>query len=290
MASDKIKILFKALAFFIPYLIRRAVQRIAAIHHSWTWRPTPDTQNVVVLGGSFAGIELVRRLAETLPTGYRVILVEKNSHLNYAFNFPRFAVMKGHENEVFIPYHGVEKQAPVGILTRIQGVAVGLTQTQVILASGERIHYAYLVIATGSSQPLPVQVTATEQEEACSELRGVQGIIDASERIAVVGGGAVGVEMASDIKDFYPDKDVTLIHSRDRLLNGFGGRLGAYALAVLRDELDVRVLLSERPALPGRRGGIGGPAALTFSDGNVEEFDLVVCFEVHAPPLSLFSI
>ncbi|KAK0654817.1 hypothetical protein B0T16DRAFT_424041 [Cercophora newfieldiana] len=261
----------------------------------WTWRPTPTpdtvTKNVVVLGGSFAGIELVRRLVETLPTGYRVILVEKNSHLHYAFNFPRFAVMKGHESEAFIPYRGVERQAVVGILTRIQGVAVGLTQTQVILASGERIGYAYLAIATGSSQPLPARVTATEQEEACRELRGVQGIIGASERIAVVGGGAVGVEMASDIKDFCPDKDVTLIHSRERLLNGFGERLGAYALAALRDELDVRVLLGERPALPVHviRGGMAGPAALTFSDGNVEEFDLVINCTGQRPNSSILS-
>jgi NADH dehydrogenase FAD-containing subunit len=50
----------------------------------------------------------------------------------------------------------------------------------------------------------------------------VQETIRQSQSVAVVGGGAVGVQLSSDIKDFYPDKDVTLIHSRERLLSHFG--------------------------------------------------------------------
>lgn len=50
----------------------------------------------------------------------------------------------------------------------------------------------------------------------------MQETIRQSQSVAVVGGGAVGVQLSSDIKDFYPDKDVTLIHSRERLLSHFG--------------------------------------------------------------------
>lgn len=118
-----------------------------------------------------------------------MVLIEKNSHLNYAFNFPRFAVMTGHEHEAFIPYDVVERAGPAGILTRIQDVAVGLTATQVRVASGEAVDYGYLAVATGPWQPLPAQVVATEREEACRELRGVQRLIKPSSRIAIVGGG-----------------------------------------------------------------------------------------------------
>jgi len=83
--------------------------------------------------------------------------------------------------------------------------------------------------------------------------------------------------MASDIKYLYPKEDVVLIHSRNRLMNCFGERLGGYVLATLRDELNVRVMLGERPALSEKGSIMAGPATVDFSDGNMEEFDLVVC-------------
>lgn len=275
MPSDNVKLIGKALGFFLPHLGRVAFQRVAALRHAWTWQDTADAKNVVVLGGSFAGIELATRLAETLPTGFKVVWVEKNSHLNYSFNFPRFSVLTGHEHTAFIPYDGVACGAPAGIFTRIQDTAVGLTENQVLLASGDKLDYAYLAIATGSSQPLPVQVAATERDDACHELQGVQETIKASQRIAIVGGGAVGVELASDIKDFYPDKDVTLIHSRGQLMSHFGKRLQDYTLSALRDELKIRVLLNERPQMPAG-GNMATSAKLAFSDGREEQFDLIV--------------
>jgi NADH dehydrogenase FAD-containing subunit len=276
MFSDHVKIIGKSLAFALPYLPRLAGQRVTALHHAWTWQDTPNAQNVVVIGGSFAGVELVKGLAETLPTGFKVVWIEKNSHLNYSFNFPRYSVMTGHEHTAFIPYDGVSRGAPAGIVTRIQDTAVGLTEDQVLLASGDKIDYTYLAIATGTSQPLPVQVSATEREDACTELQGVQDTIRTSQTIAIVGAGAVGVELASDIKSFYPDKSVTLIHSRGQLLSHFGKRLQDYTLSALRDELQIRVLLNERPKLPAGGNGMARSACLTFSDGREEQFDLIV--------------
>ncbi|OBT67914.1 hypothetical protein VE03_02499 [Pseudogymnoascus sp. 23342-1-I1] len=275
MVWDNVKIIGKALIFYLPLLVRLSIQRVAALLHSWTWRDTADFKNVVVIGGSFAGMELLKRLAETLPTGFKVVWIEKNSHLNYTFTFPRFSVMSGHEHMSFIPYDGVAKNAPPGIFRRIQDRAVGLTKNQVLLASGDKIDYAFVAIATGSSQPLPIQVLATERNDACHELQGVQETIRASHNIAIVGGGAVGVELASDIKDFYPDKDVTLIHSRGQLLSHFGKRLQDYALKALEDELKVRVLLNERPMMP-TEGRMARYASLTFSDGHKEKFDLII--------------
>ncbi|KFY47074.1 hypothetical protein V495_02114 [Pseudogymnoascus sp. VKM F-4514 (FW-929)] len=275
MAWDHVKIIGKALAFYFPLLVRLAIQRVAALLHRRTWRDTANFKNVVVVGGSFAGMELVKRLSETLPTGFKVVWIEKNSHLNYTFTFPRFSVMTGHEHMSFIPYDGVAKSAPNGIFKRIQDTAVGLTKNQVLLASGDKIDYAYVAIATGSSQPLPVQVLATERSDACHELQGVQETIKASQNIAIIGGGAVGVELASDIKDFYPGKDVTLVHSRGEILSHFGKRLQDYALEALKDELKIRVLLNERPKMPAG-GSMARSASLTFSDGHEEKFDLII--------------
>jgi NADH dehydrogenase FAD-containing subunit len=113
-------------------------------------RNTPNAKNVVVLGGSFAGIELVNRLVETLPTGYKAVWIEKNSHLNYSFNFPRFSVLPGHEQTAFIPYDGIARGAPTGIFSRVQDRVIGLTENQVLLASGIRS-----TMRTSQSRPSP---------------------------------------------------------------------------------------------------------------------------------------
>ncbi|KAJ5167744.1 uncharacterized protein N7482_003338 [Penicillium canariense] len=180
MSSGKIKVFIKALGFFVLHFGRSPVQRVAACGHSWTWHSTPGAQKVVVLGGSFAGIEL------TLPTGYKAVWIEKNSNLNYSFNSPRFSVLTGHEQTAFIPYDGVAKGAPPGIFARIQDRAVAITENQVLLASGDHVEYAYLAIETGSFQPLPVQLVSTELNGACHELKGVQQIIMASQKIAII--------------------------------------------------------------------------------------------------------
>lgn len=273
MAFDKLRLYGKFISFFIPYGIKLLRQRVAALYHRWTYETVPGAKNVVVVGGSWAGIELARRLSNTLPTGYKVVMVERNSHFHYTFNFPRFSVLRGREHTAFIPYDGIVKNAPEGIFSHVKDTVDNITATEVHLASGDKIDYEYLAIATGSSQPPPARLSSTDWEEACSELRGIQESIQAAGKIAVVGGGAVGIELASDIKEFYPDKEVTLIHSRGQLMNSFGKRLHDHVLSVF-EGLKIRVLLNERAKIPN--GDLGSSKTLTFSDGREELFDLVV--------------
>ncbi|KAJ7146145.1 oxidoreductase [Mycena epipterygia] len=268
MASDKLKLFTLVLKIFIPYGFKLLYQKLQAVNHRWTYKDLPTAQNVVVIGGSFAGLALARRLIDTLPTGYKVIMIEKNSHFNFSWVFPRFAVVTGHEEKAFIPYDGVGRGAPVGIWRHVCDSVTRVTATHVYLASGEEIEYAFLAIATGASQPVPAKVLATESREGCAELRTVQQNIRNAARIAVLGGGAVGIEIASDIKSFFPAKDVTLFHSRSQLLPTFQHRLHDY-VAEAFEKLGIRIVYEERPQiLPGQR-------SLRTSTG-VEEFDLII--------------
>ncbi|KAI1344204.1 hypothetical protein F5Y15DRAFT_365834 [Xylariaceae sp. FL0016] len=274
MLSDKARFVFKLLRFFVPQGFRVLGQRIAAQHHSLTYKPTPNRKNVVIIGGSFAGIHLARRLAQSLPTGYKVVLIEKNSHFNFAFQFPRVSVMPEREHTVFIPYDGIVQGAPEGIFTQIRDTVTSIEDNYVVLTSGEKIDYSYLALATGSSQPAPVKASSAERRDACMELRGMQQRIEKSQRIALIGAGAVGIEISTDIKDLYPNKEVTLIHSRSKVMNQFGKKLSDYTEQRLKD-LGIRTLLNERPQVPADLSS-EEPKTLTFSDGHSETFDLVI--------------
>lgn len=87
----------KALRAMIGLGVQRAMQQIQAVSHRWTRRDTENAKNVVIIGGSYAGIHLARRLSETLPMGYKAVLVERNSHFNHLYVFPRFAVVPSRE-------------------------------------------------------------------------------------------------------------------------------------------------------------------------------------------------
>ncbi|PVH96108.1 FAD/NAD(P)-binding domain-containing protein [Periconia macrospinosa] len=267
MASDIFRLIISVLRLGLPLLPRLLSQKLYAIYHKWVYKATPSAKNVVVLGGSFAGVELVKRLCDTLPTGYKVILIEQNSHFNFTFNFPRFSVLPGREHLLFIPYDGIARSKPDGIFTLVQGEAVGITENAIRLSSGGKVEFEYLAIATGSSSPPPAKLAAHNRDDACAEFQGLQKKIAHSNKIAVVGGGAVGIELAADVKTFYPDSDVTLIHSRDQLLPNFGKRLHDHVTLVF-EQLGIRILLNERPEL--------GSNTLAFSNGGVENFDLVI--------------
>jgi NADH dehydrogenase FAD-containing subunit len=52
-------------------------------------------------------------------------------------------------------------------------------------------------------------------------LQGYQSQLRRARHVTIVGGGAVGVQMALDLKELYPEKGVTLIHSRGALMHQF---------------------------------------------------------------------
>ncbi|KAJ4300939.1 hypothetical protein N0V90_003028 [Kalmusia sp. IMI 367209] len=284
MISDIIRLALQILGFLPSYAFTALRQRISAIIHKRIYKTLPVDQlkNVVIIGGSFGGYQVVKRLTETLPTGYRVVLVEKNSHLNYVFAFPRFSVVSGYEPYAFIPYSGLAKGAPEGVFQHVRDTAIQVTDRHVELLSGEKLDYSYLVIATGTSSALPNKVLSTDSVGAQEELRGMQAKIARAERIAIVGGGAVGVELAGDIKDVYPTKEVTLIHSREQLLPSFGKRLHDHVVKTLSD-MNVTLRLNERPSLTGES------RTLHFSTGEDKEFDLIIPCTGQRPNSTILS-
>lgn len=279
MALQRFKLMLVYIRHLIPISWTLLSEKAKGLFHKLTYRTTETCKNVIIIGGSFSGLYLAQKLIQSLPTGHRVILIDKNSHFNYTFNFPRYSVLQGHEHLAFIPYDGIAKDAPTGIYQHVRGLVTSVTKDTVTLETGEIIPYAYLAIATGATQKPPAGLLATEAQEGCTELQDRQKSIMKAKNIAVIGGGAVGVELATDIKSYYPEKSVTLIHSRERLLPRFGGQLHEKVMDALQ-KLNIEVRLGERPKLPlkNEKGESeqGNDQSLRFSDGKVVVYDLIV--------------
>ncbi|KAA8642832.1 hypothetical protein EYZ11_005779 [Aspergillus tanneri] len=223
--------------------------------HRLTYRTVAHPRNVVVVGASFAGYHAARCLASSLPTGYRVVVVEKNSHFQLTWVLPRFSVVRGHEQKAFIPYGHYLSSVPEGSCKWVQDTVVQVLVSgdededrpnQVCLESGTVIDFEYLVVATGSSAALPSRVGVTSKKEGMEMLVRQQDRLLAASNVVVLGGGPAGIELAADAKETYPEKNVTLVHSRSRLLNDhFGPTLGRRAKEEL-ERLGVSMRLGER--------------------------------------------
>lgn len=215
--------------------------------------------NVVVLGASMAGYHAAKTIAESiLPNSpYHVVVVEPHDHFHFTWVLPRFSVVEGHEDKAFIPYGPHLRQVPDGVLRWIQGRALRITKNSVLLSSGEEIPHAFLVVATGAgaTDALPSRVDADDKAEGVAKLRDIQNRIKVARNLVVVGGGAAGVELATDAKSCYPEKTVALVHSRDNVMHRFGPRLQNAAMDGLRD-LGVDVITGDRLVGEDKKRGV----------------------------------
>lgn len=240
---------------------------------------SPEPRNIVVVGASFAGYHAARLIATTLPktTPFTVVVVEPNTHFQFSWVLPRFCVVEGHEHKAFIPYGPYLASAPTGRVRWVRDRVVSVADGKVRLRAGDEagckeIPYEYLVVATGSGagDALPSRVGVEDKRDGCEALKAMQVRIRGAERLIVVGGGAAGVELATDAKEHHPEKKVTLVHSRPGVMHRFGPELQAAALKGLQD-LGVEVFLGER--LIGHDEETG---AVTLSSGKTLSCDFLV--------------
>jgi NADH dehydrogenase FAD-containing subunit len=268
------KILFftRFLLAALPIMIERFMQSLRARIHRLTYRAVDNPRNIVIIGGSFGGFFLAQRLANSVPTGYRVVLVEKKSHFNFTWIFPRVSVVAGHEHKAFIPYGPGVAAAPAGSLVFRQALATAIDDKTVELQDGSKLDYDYLAIATGSTGSPPWNFTTGEKRDGMGVFRDMQQRIRDAKDLVVVGGGAVGVELATDAKSKYPEKNVSLIHSRERVMNTFGPKLHEYAMERM-NLLGVNVHLGER--VP-EKAESEAPSVLTLKSGKTVPYDVLV--------------
>ena len=173
-------------------------------------------------------------LAKSLPPSALLLLIEQSSHMIHRFVLPRYSVYPSHEHKAFIPYGQLlhnnsidlnAHQHPSQCESRvIQARATRITNAHIDLdrpvkGFGTRVPYNYLVYALGAKLPGFLSSVVDSDKGASTDwIRLLQHKIQNSSKVVVVGGGALGIQFASDIKERYPEKRVTLIHSRERFL------------------------------------------------------------------------
>ncbi|WZH48592.1 Oxidoreductase [Fusarium acuminatum] len=242
---------------------------------------TAGLKNVIVIGGSYVGLAAVKELATLLPVTHRVLLIEPHSHFHHLFAFPRFAIVPDHEHKAFIPYTGFLSSLPNATNHSIvQARVLSLQKNNLTLdrswQGSTEIPFEYAVVATGTRLQAPSNMQYDDKKTSVDYFRTYQQGIKNANSIVIVGGGAVGVQMATDLGEVYPEKKVTLVHSRDRLMQLYHEKMDA----IIRDrlqELGVDVITGTRAVLPSKGFPTDGSSfELELNNGRKIQTDLVI--------------
>jgi pyruvate/2-oxoglutarate dehydrogenase complex dihydrolipoamide dehydrogenase (E3) component len=138
--------------------------------------------------------------------------------------------LPSHEHKAFIPYTGIFAGIPDSDRHAIINARVtSLNDKSVVLdrawEGSEIVPFDYLIIATGTRLPAPGSMDSDEKTSSVEYFQKYQAGVKQAQSIVIVGGGAIGVQMATDIKEIYPNKQVTLVHSREHVMPVYDPRL-----------------------------------------------------------------
>jgi len=182
---------------------------------------SPARPSVVILGGGYGGINAAKALDDVAD----VTLVDPTEAFVHNVAAWRALVEPEWLDRIFLPY---EHLLAHGRFVRDRAVAID--GRRVTLASGHVMEPDYLVLATGSSYPFPAKTEEPDIASARSRFRAAHEALLAADRALIIGAGPAGLELAGEIKAFFPDKQVTIADVSEDILTG------PYDQA-LRDEL-----------------------------------------------------
>eukprot|EP00128_Syssomonas_multiformis_P001126 Colp12_sorted_trinity150504_noHs@21811 len=205
---------------------------------------------VVVVGGGYAGTAV----AKALDPYFNVVLIDRKNYFLHVIGALRSLANASWTNNVLIPYDALLKNGYVlqGEVTKIESDAVHVANLP------DPIKFDYLVIATGSSYAFPVKVAQPNRENAFKFYEEAAEEVTKASKIVIIGAGPVGVELAGEIKERYPEKDVTIVGASEKLIPGPFNDTFRAKLSSDLETLGIKVVLGEKALVEGQdAGGFG---------------------------------
>lgn len=226
------------------------------------------TKRIIIVGGGYAGTMLARALDDRAD----ITLIEPRD--KWVHNVAMIRAMAQPEllDQIIMPYDGLLKNGRV-----VRGRVQSLRETSAVLENGDEVSGDILVVATGSTYAAPLKMQSDDSAEFLKNARKTMTRIDKAQSLAIVGAGAVGVELSGEIAAVRPEKQITLVTADSQLFPGYPKKLGR-SIARQLGELGVKLRLGERIAKLEKSDQPYKPATgkLLLSDGFPINVDLVI--------------
>lgn len=206
----------------------------------------PITTNILIVGGAYAGLSALVALKNhlrnrNLTPKVSATIVEPKAGLFNILGIPKCIVDTEFAKTQYVPLQDLEDikfqklisdDAEVcGTLgncllgeesshsfTYVQGLVEELTSKRAVYSlnnspeSKAVIDFDYAILATGRNRKWPTSPLAYNFKSYLSEMEEFNRNVSKCKRIGIIGAGAVGIEIAGDIKNKFKDTEVYLIH------------------------------------------------------------------------------
>lgn len=194
--------------------------------------------HIVIIGGGYAGTMLAR----LLDPWAKVTLIEKRDRFVHNVAAIRAVVDPSLLPSIMLPYDKLLKNG-----TFRQAAATGLGEGTITLSDGSMLSADYVVVATGSTYALPFKPADNATAHFAAASKAAHAALSQARRVAIIGGGAVGIELAGEIAAGMQGKEITLYAASQNLLPGFNPKLAA-ALARQLGAMGVTLCLGQAVA------------------------------------------
>ncbi len=194
--------------------------------------------HVCVIGGGVAGIRAIKQLRKH-PEINITLIDPKSYHYNRVSSL-RALVDTSFYTQTMYPYADFLPE-----ILHIQDEVKTLSNSSITLKCGKIIPFDRCIIATGMKYPTPQEGNGAEIIDQVHILGGLQQKLAYAQNIVIAGGGATGIELAGEIHEAYPNKQITLVQSASRLVPQLNEK-ASKLLQTQLDSLGIRVLFGKK--------------------------------------------
>ncbi|KAI8952796.1 FAD/NAD(P)-binding domain-containing protein [Xylaria longipes] len=216
---------------------------------------------VLIAGGCYGGLSAATILLEKcdaldLPISVDITIVDERDGYYHIIGSPLAMASKEYAEKAWVEYKDVKRLQRPNV-TFVQGTVTDVDCENRTATISERKtqktrkeSYDFFIAATGLRRTWPVVPQALTREAYLAEVGAhCDRVLNSTAPVLVVGGGAVGIEMAAELKHIKPSVQVILAHSRDKLLSAepLPDKVKDCALELI-EQSGVEVLLNHRLA------------------------------------------
>ncbi|KAI1760841.1 FAD/NAD(P)-binding domain-containing protein [Hypoxylon sp. FL1150] len=194
-------------------------------------RSTANPYRVLIAGGCYSGLAVAVNLLEKCdtiesPIPVEVTIVDERDGFYHVIGSPLALASSSYAEKAWVEFKNIPvlQRPDVHLVHGTVSKIDPESKTAVILEQPHKIErsepYDFFVAASGLRRVWPVVPQSVTRENYLEETgRHIKAVINGTAPVLVVGGGAVGIEMAAELKEVQPHVNVTLAHSRDKLLS-----------------------------------------------------------------------
>jgi NADH dehydrogenase FAD-containing subunit len=187
-------------------------------------------KKIIMIGGGLANFTVIQKLEAALGPE-ALLLIEPRDYLESPI-----AVLRGLMDPDGFGKTIREPWAELSKIERKSAKAIRSAGDEIVLDDGERLGFSFAIIATGAATkgfPFMKGAMAATLSDRETEFHAEGWRIHKAKEILLIGGGPVGVEMAGELIDAFPDKKISLVTDTANLLHALPQSCGRKAYKVL---------------------------------------------------------